>query len=482
MELRDYLRILRAHWLGVVLLFVLGVAVSGVWSLAQPKVYTAETSGYVAAKGASDLGSSMIGNQLATAKVKSYLDMGSWRTVAEYAIAELHLQVQPEDLVDQVTVTNPTNTVILQVSASASSPEGARDLAEAWLRGMIQQVEKIESADGKTPAVTVVAGDSARLPKTPSSPNWKLNLALGALAGLLIGIGYAVVRDRMDQRIRSASDVERATGLPVVGALALEPSLAKNPRLLPLDGSRDRDLAVLAESFRALRTNLQYMSIDDPPRAIVVTSSVPGDGKSFTAANLAIALAAAGERVVLIDGDLRRPRIADMFGLPGEAGLSDALAGRAHVRDLVQPVGPQGNLEVLAAGPIPPNPSEILGSAKMRDLLDQLTANALVIIDAPPLLPVTDAAVLSTRADGALVVVRTGSTTYEMLEIALGNLEKAKGKVLGVVLNRVPTSGTGKAYYGYQYTGDYYQGRNHADGEVADAPPAAAEKPQRALT
>lgn len=457
MELRDYLRVLRAHWAGVLAPFVLGVAAAGAWSLLQPRVYTADASGYVAAQGATDLGTSMVGDQLAQSKVKSYLDIGTWRSVAEYAIAQLHLDVKPEDLVKQVTVTNPTNTVIIQVSATASTPEAARDLAGVWIRGIIQQVEQIEGASGKTPPVTIIPGDSARLPTSPSSPNWKLNLALGALAGLLIGVGYAVVRDRMDRRIRSAEQVEKATGLAAVGSLPLEAALSTHLEVLPVADARGRGKFVaLGEAFRGLRTNLQYMSVDNPPEAIVVTSPLPGDGKSFTAANLALTIAASGRRVVLVDGDLRRPMIASLFNLPNDAGLSDVLAGRVVVADVLQPANPVYPLEVLAAGPVPPNPSEILGSERMRQLIAELSEDALVIIDSPPVLPVTDAAVLSTRSDGALLVVSTGKTTYDQLDASLELLDKARAKTLGIVLNRVPTSGAGAVHYGYHYRGDYY--------------------------
>ena len=163
----------------------------------------------------------------------------------------------------------------------------------------------------------------------------------------------------------------------------------------------------------------------------------------------------------------RRPRLADLFGLPTGGGLSDLLAGRAEPADVLQPIGTSG-LRLLSAGSIPPNPSEILGSERMRHLIAELTADALVIIDSPPLLPVTDAAVLSTRADGALVVVSAGKTTYDVLDGALSVLEKARGKALGVVLNRMPTSGAGASYYGYHYTADYY--RKGPGRRVASAP------------
>ncbi len=478
MELSDYLRILRAHWLGIALILVTAIVAAGAWSLLQPRVYTADASGFVAAQGATDLGTSMVGNQLAQSKVKSYLDIGTWRSVAEYAIEELQLTASPEQLVRQVKVTNPANTVILQVSAAASTPESARDLAQVWLRGIVHQVEQIEASSAGSAPVTIIPGDSAQLPTSPSSPNTRLNLALGALIGLMLGLGYAVVRDRMDQHIRSAVQVERATGLAVVAGLPLAPSLAKHPQLLPAGDTRQHhELVPLTEAFRGLRTNLQYMSVDDPPRAIVVTSPLPNDGKSFTAANLALTIAAAGQRVILIDGDLRRPSVAGLFGLPDEVGLSDVLAGRATVADVLQPGHPEYALEVLAAGPVPPNPSEILGSERMRHLIGELSEQALVIIDSPPLLPVTDAAVLSTRADGALVVVSTGRTTYDMLGRALELLEKAKGRPLGIVLNRVPTSGAGAANYGYQYAGDYYRSR---PAEVATETRVEPVKPSKA--
>lgn len=471
MELSDFLRVLRAHWMPIAAATLLGVLIAGLWSIVQPRVYTAEASGYVAATGASDLGSSMVGDQLAQSKVKSYLTIGSWRSVAESAIAELGLDATPESVVSRVTVTNPTGTVVLQVSAKASTPEAARDLAEAWIRGMIAEIAAIEGANGATAPVTLVPGDSARLPTSPSSPNTKQNLALGALLGLLIGVGYAVVRDRLDRRIRSAEGVERSTGLAAVGALPFESGLEKEPRLLSfVSDARGGDLAALGEAFRGLRTNLQYMSVDDPPRAIVVTSPLPGDGKSTTAANLAITLASSGQRTVLIDADLRRPSVATLFQLPDDAGLSDVLASRVAVEDVLQPVAGAGEaLSVLTAGPIPPNPSEILGSDRMRRLIANLSQTALVIIDSPPLLPVTDSAMISTRSDGALVVVSTGRTTYEELGHALDLLDKAKGKALGVVLNRVPRTGSGALYYGYQYTGDYYV---TASRGVREVPPA----------
>jgi len=454
MELRDYLRILRAHWLGIVLLTILGVLVAWGWTALQPKVYTAEASGIVTATHAgSDTGSSLVGDQLARSKVTSYVEIGSWRAVAECSIDELGLTTTPEALVTRLDVSNPLDTVIVRVTASASSPEEARDLAESWLGCMVQQINAVEGSDETgIAAITLVTGDSARLPTSPSSPNVRLALALGALLGLALGIGYAVVRHMLDRRLRDPRDIERETGVPVVGTLPIDKGLSGERGIADFDSQHSAS-APLAEAMRELRTNLQFMDVDNPPRAIVVTSSLPGDGKSTMAANLAVSLAAAGRRVVLLDCDLRRPMVASVFGLPEGAGLTDVLAGRAELDDVVHNIGAGRNLAVIAAGRVPPNPSEVLGSNRMHALIRSLTEHALVIMDSPPLLPVTDAAVLSTAADGALVVVNAGKTTYDMLHKALENLGKANARPLGIVLNRVPRRSGG--YYGYQYQGDY---------------------------
>lgn len=461
MELSGYLRVLRAHWVGILIIATLGVAVAAGWVALQTRVYTADASGYVTAAGSGssggDTGGALLGDSLAKSKVKSYLDLGGWRTVAESAAEKLGLEASPETLVDRVAVTNPVDTVVLRVAASAATPEEARDLAQAWLEGMATEIEKIENGQ-----ITLVTGESARLPTTPTFPNVRIALFLGGLGGLILGIGYAFVRFTLDRRIRAAAPVEQETGVPVVGAIPFQKSFTVENRLIPFDGgnssgSKNVGTFAVAEAMRELRTNLQFMNVDSPPRVIVVSSPLPGDGKSTTAANLAITLAASGQRTILVDGDLRRPMVASVFGVVGDVGLTDVLSGRAKLNDVIQLAGGSGNLALLTSGKVPPNPSELLGSDRMRDLLRTLSEQAIVIIDAPPLIPVTDGAILANRADGAFVVVGVGKTTYEILGRALRNLERANAKPLGVVLNRVPRRGAGAAYYGYQYHGDYYR-------------------------
>jgi capsular exopolysaccharide synthesis family protein len=454
LELREYLHLLRAHWIGIVLFTLLGLGVALGWTILQPRVYTATASGYVTASdlAAGEAGSSLVGDQLARSKVTSYLDIGSWRVVAESAIDELSLATTPEALVTKVSVANPLDTVVIHVSATASSPESARDLAEAWIRGMTAAIDEIEGdgTPGSAP-VTLVPGDSARLPSSPSSPNLMLNVALGGVIGLALGVGYAVIRSVLDRRIRNADDIERETGASVVGTLPLERGLDTRREVLSFSTQQTAPQRfALTEALRELRANLQFMDVDHPPRSIVVTSPFAGDGKSTTAANLAMSLAAAGERVALVDADLRRPTMASLFRLPEGAGLTDVLTGKAAIQDVAYTIGESRNLLVLTAGRIPPNPSEVLGSQRMRDLITTLTTHGLVIIDSPPTLLVSDAAVLTAACDGALVIVSSGRTTIETLQKSLHNLEKVHGRVLGVVLNKAPRRhGRNDAYYSY---------------------------------
>ncbi|KAJ1681212.1 hypothetical protein LUZ63_023563 [Rhynchospora breviuscula] len=282
----------------------------------------------------------------------------------------------------------------------------------------------------------------------------------------------------MDRRIRSAEVVERETGHAVVGTIPFEKAFTPDDRLLPVGGGFAEGAQAkyyrVAEAVRELRTNIQFMDVDHPPRVMVVTSPLPGDGKSTTSANLAIVLAASGQSVVLIDGDLRRPMVAKLFGLVEGAGLTDVLAGRAGFDDVAQPVGADGNLVVLGAGLLPPNPSEVLGSGRMRDLLADLAVRSTVIIDAPPLLPVTDAAVLAHHADGAMVVASVGKTTLETLQKAIGHLDRAAARCLGIVINRVPVRGRGKGYDEYRYTGDYYSSAPAGRGGAGTPAPSPA--------
>ena len=343
MELHDYLRILRSHWIGVTLLAVAGVLAAGAYSLSQPKVYAADAAGFVSTGVNNNPALGSVGDSLAKSRAKSYVDIAKSRATASAVIDQLGLSDAPAALIGNISVDQPADTVLLKISARAATPEQAQALADAWVTALASEVAEIENPDGKPNAtgLRVVPVEAAALPSSPISPRTRLNLLVGLLLGLLLGLVYAVVRNQLDRRIRSADVVEKDFGVPVVGAVPQSPGLAHKP------GERAPiAVGVLAheassgegEAFRKLRTNLAYMNVDDPPRVIVVTSPKEGDGKSTVAINIAAAMAASDRQVVLVDGDLRRPTVAESFGLAEGVGLTDLLIGRVHKEDALQTV------------------------------------------------------------------------------------------------------------------------------------------------
>ena len=462
MELIDYWRILRRHWLGVVAIVLATVAIAAAYTLAQPKVYSANANGFVSTGPADNPALSSVNDQLAKSRATSYVDIATSRATAQAVIEDLGLDASPAGLVGSISVTQPKDTVLLKITANAGTPEEAQQLADAWVRALATQVQKIEDPSGTgAPGVPqVLPVESAAVPTAPASPNPRLNLMLGAVLGLGLALGYAMLRHTVDRRLRSKEEIEAQFQISVVGGVPVSQVLKKDARgghgHLAVDAAVSAANGPASEAFRKLRTNLMYMNVDNPPRVVVVTSPLPGDGKSTVAANLAAAIDSSGENVVLIDGDLRRPTVATWFGLVEGVGLTDVLAGRIPVEDALQTPVEHPNLRVLGAGAIPPNPSELLGSQVMRQLLQKLSADALVLIDAPPLLPVTDAALLTANADGALVVVSAGKTLDTQLGSALDHLSDVEAKALGVVLNRVSPRDAGNGYYD-QYSGYYTQ-------------------------
>ncbi|GAB3611065.1 polysaccharide biosynthesis tyrosine autokinase [Humibacter ginsengiterrae] len=466
MELRDYLRGLRRHWLAIVLLIVVGTGAAYGWVKLQTPVYQATASGFVKSKQTADQKNlNITGDPAATAEIPNYLSMAGWRDVAQYVIQDLRLNTTPQQLINQVTVTNPPNTVVLQITAQASTPQAARAIAEAWVQGLVHTIDKYvgNGTPGSAP-VSVVLADSAALPSAPIFPDLKTSLLVGALLGLGFGVAFALMRTASDRRVRGAPDLEKRTGVAVVGTIPYAKQTGDDG-IYDSNARKGQGFAV-AEALRTLRTNLQFMDVDNPPRIIVITSPLPGDGKSIVACNLAVALALSGVRVTLVDGDLRRSRVAKVLGVSASAGLSDVLAGRAELGDVLQRTGQSTNLLALAAGTVPPNPSEVLGSARMKTLLRDLASSSIVIVDSPPLLPVTDGAVLAHQGDGALIVVSHGKTNYDVVEKSLDTLRKARGRALGIVLNKVPLRGIDSTPYSrYEY------GQRASESEPRAMPP-----------
>ena len=344
-----------------------------------------------------------------------------------------------------MTASTDLDTVLIRISVDDTSPVQAAATAQAVADSLISAIDTLEKPkSGGTSPVSLSVITPAQAPSAPSAPNSRLNLILGFVVGLAVGIGLAVVRSTLDTRIRGEADLLSVTDAPILGGIAFDEDAVRKP-LLTQTGPR----SARGESFRQLRTNLQFANVSEHARTVLVTSSLPGEGKSTTATNLAISLAQAGQTVCQIDADLRRPMVGEYLGLDREAGLTTALVGAADVNDLLQPWGDEA-MYVLTSGQIPPNPSELLGSDEMKLLISRLEeVFDSVIIDAPPLLPVTDAAVLSRHVGGVVVVVGAQKVKHQDLAKSLDALQMVGATVLGVVLNRVPAKGPEAYSYGY---------------------------------
>lgn len=448
MELRDYLRILRRNWILILVASLFGVAGGATYSLLQTPQFEATTKVFVSATGASSVTELNAGNSFTQQIVRSYAEVVTTGLVLRPVVSELGLDISPEELAADVSAGVSLNTVLVSITVTNTDPVLAAKIANAIADKLIDVVPDLTpaNAEGVVP-VKITVTQEATPPREPVSPRVTLNIALGGVLGLAAGLGGALLRSVLDQRIRGQRDVELVTERPILGAIAYDPKAKERPFIVQAD-----PLSPRAESFRVLRTNLQFVDMGSERRSFVVTSSIESEGKSTTTANLAIALRDSGLNVCVIEGDLRRPKLVEYLGLEGAVGLTDVLIGRATLADVLQRWG-RNNLYVLPAGQVPPNPSELLGSAAMAKLLRELEAQFhIVLIDAPPLLPVTDGAILAKQTSGAIVVAASGRTQRTQLEAALKSLESVDAKVHGVVLTMMPTKGPdayGYGAYGY---------------------------------
>lgn len=312
--------------------------------------------------------------------------------------------------------------------------------------------------------------EEALAPTEPVSPHPRRDAMLGMFGGLVLGVGISFLREQLNDRVRSADEVAEISGLPLLARLPLDDETAKGAGGVAVI---ERPNSLLAEAVRSMRTSIQYLGVDHPIKLIVVTSSLPGEGKSLAAANLAVMFAQADYRTLLVSADLRRSSIDELFGVhadsPGLTGLiapvrpgsaTNKANGNGSAERALDTTGfgravvktPVANLLLLPAGPTPPNPAELLGSGRMSTLLAEWSASAdVVILDTPPLLAVTDAAVLAARSDGVVLVAAVNETKREAVEQSMAILSGTGARLLGVVANKVPRSGQGAYYYGGYY-------------------------------
>lgn len=460
MTLEDFLKLTRRH-LGTILVCMLvgGVGAFGLLKV-TPTQYTASSTAYVRVTVPTDDGTEASANayynasQLATQKVKAFVPVFTSQTVAQAVIDDLKLNTTPSELAGNLTASNATNSLTINVTATADTADQAREIADAVVDKAAVQVKQLEGEDSPVSIVLMAPAALSTIVVTPSPVKY---LAAGILAGLLLGYVIAFARTTLDTRIRTAEDIQDRVEVPILGVIPQSNTVARSE----LDDAKDFRAA---ESLRKLRTNLRYADVDRELRAIVISSPMQGDGKSSVSSNLAKVMAMAGQDVLLIDADLRSPTVRDTFGVASRIGLTQVLVGAAALEQAISTTAVEG-LSVLPAGDIPPNPSELLGSQRMSELLAYLSRDCIVIVDAPPVLPVTDAAVLAKSVDGVVMVVSAGKTNAEQLEHSLEGIAQTGGKVLGVVLNRAASSKLAKLKYG---DAQYGYGYGYGDAAYGD--------------
>ncbi len=463
MSLQDFARLVRTRWLMIAAVTLLGVLAATAVTLVTTPQYQASTRLFVASTTGDSANERFQGNRLSQERVLSYTELLQGQTLAQRTADKLNLDISANELRSKVKATAKPDTVLINVSILDASPVRARDIANALSDEFVVMVRELETpGPGDRPDARVVVEQRASVPETPVVPKKARNITLGLIFGVTLGVAAAVLRDLLDNTVKDRETLEEITGVGIVGAIPLDKERRTQPAI-----SFDRDNSAIAEAFRKLRTNLQFLAVDNPPRVIVLLSSAPSEGKTTTAINLALALAEADKNVVLVDGDMRRPSLDKYLDLVGSVGFSTVLSGGASLGDVLQETK-FPRLTVLAAGPTPPNPSELLGSQAARKLLDELRSQFdYVIVDSAPLLAVTDGAILATVADGALIIAKYGETKREQMAHAVGTLRDVGASLLGAVLTLVPLRGTGTYSYSYSYS---YYGQN--DRNVSSAEPS----------
>ena len=450
MELRQLLRTLRRRWKFAVVVFLLGIAGAGVLTSTISPTYQSNARIYVTATSTGTLDAYNL-SVYSAQRVASYADLAKDPALLQRVIKRVGLDMTPDELAPNIKAAAVPSTVILQVSVTNGDPQTARELARAEANEIVKLVSTLEAPgtqikgeDVPSPIIARLAGD-ASFDANPVAPRLSINLAVGALLGLLVGVGGAVLRDMFDSSIKSAEDLSEVTNAAIMAVVPYDSSVPKHPLISDQMGSGER-----VEAFRVLRTNLQFVDLDSERQMLVISSALPDEGKTVTATNLAISLAQTGRRVLILDGDFRKPRVARLLGLENSVGLLTILVGRAPLSECVQQHS--SGVDLLATGPIPPNPAEVLETQAMRDLLTTVRdMYDVVIIDAPPMLPVADPAIIAPMADGVLIVTRHGKTNKELVRQTTERVQAGGGRIVGVVLNMAPRRTLSGYGYGYGY-------------------------------
>lgn len=435
MDLHRTLRALRQRWWVVLLTVIVALGAAGFVTVRTPPRYAATVTFFVTMP-EQNANNAYQGGLFLQQRLKSYADLLTSDRLTQKVADQPETGLSAREVQRRLSARPIPDTVLLAVTVTDTDRARSLRLAEVLSVQFIRLIEEIETPPGASkPAIKVNIVSGPRAEPGQVAPRPVRNLTLAGLLGLLLGVGLALLRSITDNTVRDGATLEQIVSAPLLGEIPFDGG-SKNAPLVVGEAAR----SARAEALRKLRTNLRFVDAEEPARVIAVTSAVQAEGKTTLSCNLAIALAEAGWQVLLVDADLRRPRVSHYLGLGGGAGLTDVLIGDLTPEDVVQPWADLPLL-VLPAGSVPPNPSELLGSKAMADLLLHLRGMAdIVIIDTPPLLAVTDGVVVAVQTDGALLVTRYGRTTRARATAAAQALHAVDARLLGCVLNMTKVS------------------------------------------
>lgn len=412
---------------------------------------------------------------VANTYAQAYVDFRREQAVDDLEAAIAQLEAKIEELDGQLSAPAAAQTGPDRMAVPATGPaaqaSSARQSLERNRELFATRIDQLKlAATQKTGGAQLVS--RAKPATTPVRPTPVRNAVIALFAGLVLGVGVAVLREHLDDSLKTKEDVERVVpDVPVLGLIPHLPGWKDRKSAMVISITDPKSPA--AEAYRSVRTSVQFLGLESPLRTLQVTSPSAAEGKSTTIANLAVAVAGAGLRVVVVDADLRRPRLHRFFGLQHDVGLTSVLLGHATLVDAVQKVPDVPGLYLLASGPVPPNPSEVLASSRCAARLQELGESCdLVLVDCPPVLPVTDASVLASYVDGTLLVVSPTETERRQLRRAMEMLGHVNAPIRGVVFNSV----TGENSYGYRYRYAYAPDPpdSRRDGEPERRPPSRA--------
>lgn len=444
MDAKKLLRLVRYHWALILVCAQIGVALGAVLVILAPREYTASSDVFVQVTGGSSTSDVAAATNYSQQQARNFSTVATREVVLAPVIDKLELDTSVARLRDQITTTVPLNSTMITISATADTPQDAASIANAVATQLTTAVPDLTpQVFGESP-VRLQVIEEAVPPARPSSPNIPLYLFLGLLGGLVLAAVAVVVRGMVGTKVHSVAQATEITAASLLGAVVYDKSAAREP--IPLFSD---SWSLRAEEYRQLRANLRFLQPGEDHKVFVVTSSIPGEGKTTTSANIAVSLAAAGLHVGLVEADLRRPTLPDTLDLSDALGLTDVLAGEATLDACLQTWGPD-RLEVLVAGDPPPNPSELLESTRAEEVFQQLRERFdVLIVDSPPLTAVSDSAVLARRFGGAVLVVGSQRVRVRELQRAVDLLRGVGATIEGVVVNFAAVPRGSRYEYGY---------------------------------